>query len=76
MPVVYGVHIRTAGNQVECVGRLMPSMFLMDTGDNHLRSRDFWTIGKIALLSPFQMEPRDSIPLGSLGSLSLLCEAL
>lgn len=39
------------------VGRLMPSVLLIDTGENCLRSRNFQTIGKMALLSPFQMQP-------------------
>lgn len=50
--------------QVECVGRLMPSMFLMHTGDNCLRSGNFWTIGKIALLSPSRCSPRIAFPWG------------
>lgn len=44
--------------QMECVGRLMPSIFLMHTEDSHLRSGNHWTIGMMVLLPPSRSNPR------------------
>lgn len=47
--------------QVGCVCRLMPSIFLIETGDNCLRPRSFQTIGKMALLPPSRCNLRGSL---------------
>lgn len=62
--------------QVGRVGRLMPSVFSVDMGDNCLRSRNWQTRGKMAVSSPFpKSSPGTAFP-GSLGPPSLLCRAV
>lgn len=48
--------------QVKLVGRLMLCEFLIDTGDNCLRFRNFQTTGKIFLVSPIQRQPWNRTP--------------
>lgn len=59
---------------MEYVGRMMSFVFSVDTEDNCLKSRNFGTTGKMALLSPFQVQLQDSIPQGSLEPPFLPCE--
>uniref|UniRef100_A0A2I2ZDG5 Uncharacterized protein n=1 Tax=Gorilla gorilla gorilla TaxID=9595 RepID=A0A2I2ZDG5_GORGO len=49
--------------QVE-LGGLMLCEFLIDTGDNCLRFRNFQTTGKTFLVSPIQRQPWNRIPRG------------
>uniref|UniRef100_A0A2K6CII8 Uncharacterized protein n=1 Tax=Macaca nemestrina TaxID=9545 RepID=A0A2K6CII8_MACNE len=54
--------ITGAPHHVKLVGRLMLCEFLIDTGDNCLRFRNFQTTGKIFLVSPIQRQPWNRTP--------------